>query len=163
MDGEEDEEEMEEAGATLFVTTMENQDTSRDYQNPTHPSCQYHHQFDHVIKDFLVLVTNMQENKNHQPTQIIHMMRYESHEDDPSINIVTRRGVSTGEDKVEAKHQELELWFLKASEKNFGFDLHREKEMFVEERNIFMDPGASTSKNHIPLKEKTKEAIAMQD
>ena len=55
------------------------------------------------------------------------MMRSKTCEDDPSINIVTRSGVATGEDKVEGKQLDSDSWFRKVNERNVGFDLHREK------------------------------------
>lgn len=74
-----------------------------NFQNPMHPSFQYYHQFDHVIEDFLVLIAKMHEKKNQQWMQNIQMMRSEPHEDNPSINILTRSGAITGEDKVRGK------------------------------------------------------------
>lgn len=64
-----------------------------------------------------------------------------------SINIVMRSGVAIGEDKVEGKEPKSDSWVRKASERNVGFDLHREKETFMEARKSFMDLGDSTSKN----------------
>ena len=64
-----------------------------------HPSCHYCRQFDHVIKDCLVLISKMREKKAQQPMQNIQMMREESHEEDHSINIITRSGMVIGEDK----------------------------------------------------------------
>lgn len=55
---------------------------THDYQNPTHPSCQYCRQFDHVIEYFPILIANMKENKNQQSTQNIQMMRSKLCEDD---------------------------------------------------------------------------------
>lgn len=108
----------------------------------------------------------MQEKKNQQSTQNIEMMRSEPHENDPSVNIVTWSGVATSEDKVKGKQLKSDSWFRKASKKNVGFDLHRGKEMFMEARNIFMDLGASVSKNQMPLvpwKEKLEEVTATRD
>lgn len=65
----------------------------------------------------------MQEKKNQKPGENIQMMRYELCEDDPSINIVMRSGIATGEEKVVGKQPVLDLWF-QTSEKNVGFDLH---------------------------------------
>lgn len=94
------------------------------------------------------------------------MMRSEPRKDDPSINIVTWSGISTGEDKVEGKQLVSDIWFWRADEKNVGFCLHREKEKFMVVRLFFMDLGASMSKNQmllVPWKEKPKELNVMQD
>jgi len=62
-----------------------------------------------------------------------------------------RNNVATGEDKIEGKKPESMSWFLKSGEKNDEFDLHKEKETFMEARKNFMSPGASTSQNPIPI------------
>lgn len=87
----------------------------------------------------------MHKKKTHQLTQNIQMMISEPREDNPSVNIVTQGGVTIGEDKVERKQPESESCFQKVGEKNVGFDLHKEKETFMEERKSFMSPCASTS------------------
>ena len=70
---------------------------------------------------------NMQEKKTQpqQPTQNIQMMRAEPRKEDQSINIVTRSGMTTSEDK--GKQPETKGWVCKANEKEVGFDLHKAK------------------------------------
>lgn len=51
------------------------------------------------------------------------MMRSETCEDDPSINIVTRSDVATREDKEEGTKPEADTWVRKAGEKSIRFDL----------------------------------------
>lgn len=85
----------------------------------------------------------MQEKKNQQPMQNIHMMRCKPREENPSVNIAMRSGIATGEGKVEGKS---DTCIHRADEKNNGFDLQREKGTFMEEIIFFMDPGASMSK-----------------
>lgn len=41
----------------------------------------------------------MHEKNTQTPTQNIQMMRAEPHEEEPSINIVMRSGITIGEDK----------------------------------------------------------------
>jgi len=60
----------------------------------------------------------------------------------------------------------LDSWFRKFGEKNAEFDLHREKETFMEARESFMGPGASRSQNQMSIvsrKDKPKDTIATQD
>ena len=98
--------------------------------------------------------------------QNIQMMRSEPRKDNPSINIVTWSGMATGEDKVEGKQPASKLWFRRTGEKNVGFDLHKEKETFMEARNNFMSPGASTSQNPMLIvsrNEKPEDFTATQD
>lgn len=92
-------------------------------------------------------------------------MRFEPCEDNPSVNIVTRSGIATGEDKVEGKKPISNTWVCRVGEKNVGFDLQILKEMFMEERIFFMDPGVYTSKNQIqmvPQKDKSKEITVIE-
>lgn len=74
------------------------------------------------------------------------MLRSEPCKDNPSVNIVTRCGVATSEDKAEGKQPILDTWVRRPCEKNFGFDIQRENEAFMEARKRFMDPSAYTSK-----------------
>lgn len=66
-----------------------------DCHNPTHHSCQLCKQFDYVIEECPILIENMQEKKNQQPTQNIQMMSSGLRKDNPSVNIVTQSGIAT--------------------------------------------------------------------
>lgn len=68
----------------------------------------------------------------------------EPHEDGPSDNIVTHSGIATGEDK--GKRTKENVWVCRATTKEVGFNLNTEKEMFMEEKRIFMDARPSTSR-----------------
>lgn len=70
------------------------------------------------------------------------MMRLKPHEDGPNVNIVTRSGITTREDK--GKQPEVDVWVHKAADKKTGFDVKKVKEKFMEEKSSFMDGGAST-------------------
>lgn len=72
------------------------------------------------------------------------MMRSEPCEDDPSINIVMRSGITTGEDKSIGKQLEENPWVHRATNKDTEFDLHKEKETFMEAKKSFVDSWAST-------------------
>jgi len=71
-----------------------------DCTNPTRISCPYCEQFDHEMVDFLTLISQMHEKGVLQPTptQNVQMMRLELREEDPSVKIVLRSGVTTGGD-----------------------------------------------------------------
>lgn len=68
-------------------------------------------------------MANMQEKKTRQPTQNLHIMRVEPHEDDQSVNIVTRSGTSTRGDKTEGKIPMENTWVRKAREKSIRFNM----------------------------------------
>lgn len=108
----------------------------------------------------------MQEKKTPQPTKHIQMMRSEPREDDPNVNIVMQSGVATSEGKVERKQPESKSWFWNAGEKNARFYLHKEKETFMQAKNNFVSPGASTSQNPMLVaswKEKIEDATGTQE
>lgn len=88
----------------------------------------------------------MQEKKTQtqQPTQNIQMMRSETHEDGPSVNIVTWSGIATGADK--GKKLEENVWVHKAVDREVGCYLNKENETFMEAKRRFANAGASTSK-----------------
>lgn len=90
----------------------------------------------------MILMENMQEKKMQprQPMQNIRMMRAEPHEEDHSINIVTRSGMTIGVDK--GKQPETDGWVCKAAEKEIDFDLNHVKETLMEEKKNFV--GIST-------------------
>lgn len=103
----------------------------------------------------------MQEKKTQQPTQNIQMMRSKPCEDGPSINIVIWSNIDTKEDKAVGKQPEEDPWVRMDAHKDIEFDLHKEKETFMEAKKIFVDSRASTSKNHNAWKKKPEEIIAM--
>lgn len=127
----------------------------RDYTNPTHASCQYCQQFDHVIEECLVLMENMQ--KKAQPQQLmqnIQMMRVEPYEKDQSINTVLTSGMTIGADK--SKQPKEDGWVRKVAEKEVDFDLNQVKKTFMEAKKNFIE--ASTSGSH----EKTPKTSVTQ-
>lgn len=71
------------------------------------------------------------------------MMRSEPREDEPSVNIVMRSGISTGEDK--GKQLEVDGWVCKAAEKQVGLDLSKVKENFMEAKKRFVEASTSES------------------
>jgi len=85
----------------------------------------------------------MQEKKTKRPTQNIQMMRSEPREDDPSVNIMIRTGIATGEDK--GKHPEENGWVRKATKKEVGFNLSKAKETFMEAKKSFAEASLSGS------------------
>ena len=93
----------------------------------------------------------MQEKKvkPQQPMQNIHIMREEPHEEYHSVNIVTRSGMTTREDK--GKQPEAEGWVNKIVKKEVEFDLNKAKDTFMEANNSFVE--ASTSRSQEKLSE----------
>lgn len=84
----------------------------------------------------------MKEKKVH-PTQNLQMMRVEPCEEDHSINIVLRSGMTTNADK--GKRPEENGWVCKSLEKEATFDLNRAKETFMEAKNNFIEASTSGS------------------
>ena len=74
-----------------------------------------------MIEDCLVLIAKMQEKQQIQ-TQNVQLVKAESRDDGPSINVITRSGISTGgaEEKVKAKPL-----IRKASRKKESLDLQK--------------------------------------
>lgn len=79
------------------------------------------------------------------------MMRSESREEDPNINIVLRIGITTRDDK--GKQPEDNTWVHKAPTKEVEFDLEHARETFMEANNSLTE--ASTSGN----KDKPKQEM----
>jgi len=74
---------------------------AHDCANPTRTSCLYCTQFDHEAEDCPTLIARLHEKGVFQPplTQNLEMMRSEPREENPNVNIVLRRGITTGDDK----------------------------------------------------------------
>lgn len=77
------------------------------------------------------------------------MVKAETHEEDPSVNVVTRSSVATNEDKGE--NLNAAIWIRKAPEKKYGFYLQCAKDTFVEAWKGFAEGSALTSGR--PMKE----------
>lgn len=74
-------------------------------------------------------------------------MRAEPREEDQSMNIVLRSGITTGHDK--GKQLEEDGWVCKALEKEVGFDLAHAKEMFMEDKKSFVEASTSGSQKKV--------------
>lgn len=64
-------------------------------------------------------------------------MRAEPHEEDHSVNIVMRNGMATGE--VKGKQSETKGWVCNPTEKEVGFGLNQDKEIFMEAKKNFIE------------------------
>lgn len=73
------------------------------------------------------------------------MMTMEPRINEPHINFVTRSGVVTRDDKENGRKEVKATWVRKTNEKVFVFDIQKEKEVFMEVKQSFMDVRASTS------------------
>lgn len=76
-------------------------------------TCNYYKYFNHAIEECLVLIVKMCEKRNKNPPTNIQMMTTEPREDEQHINIVTRSGVATGDDK--GKKIVEEIWLRKTT------------------------------------------------
>ena len=76
-------------------------------------------------------------------------MRSEPREEDPNVNIVFRRGITTSDDK--GKQSEESVWVRKAPTKEPKFDLERTKETFMEAKKSFTKDSTSSSKDQLEL------------
>ena len=101
----------------------------RDFPNPAQQSCRYCRKFDHVIEDFPTLIAKMQEKNMETPTQNLQMVRAETREEDPSMNVVTRSGVATNEDK--GKKLTTDVWIYKAPKKKKDFIYNAQRRLFL--------------------------------
>ena len=88
-------------------------------------------------------------------------MRWEPHEDGPSVNIVTWSRIATEEDK--GKQPEENVWVRKDLEKEARFDMNKVKETLMEEKRGFVDVGASTSRAQSTLTEKPAKISTEQE
>lgn len=77
------------------------------------------------------------------------MMRSETREEDPNVNMILRSGVTTWEDK-ENQHEE-DTWVRKDPVKEPEFDLGCAKETFMEAKKSFTEASSSRSKDHPEL------------
>lgn len=76
------------------------------------------------------------------------MMRVETHEEDPNVNIALRCEIMAGDDK--GKNLEEIRWVYKATEKEVGFDLECTKETFMEKKKIFVEASTSGNQDKLP-------------
>ena len=73
------------------------------------------------------------------------MMRSQSCEEDPNVNIVLRSGITTGDEK--GKQLEDSTWVHKAMEKEAKFNLERAGENFMEAKKSFTEASTLGSKD----------------
>ena len=73
------------------------------------------------------------------------MMAAKRRTHEPRISIVTRSGAAIGSDKENEKRESESAWVRKTTKKFHVFDIQKEKEVFMEEKQSFMDSRASTS------------------
>jgi hypothetical protein len=125
----------------------------RDYQQPGHyardfplppTTCMYCRTSDHDTEECLKLLGKIQEKRN-QNNQNVQWISTEARDEGKNISIVTQGGDKTGNDVVRQdplQHQ----WVKKNVEPEKQFDVHKEKEIFKQARQEFMEPDiASTS------------------
>lgn len=85
-------------------------------------------------------------------------------EEEPHVNIVTRSGFVTGDDKGKKKVEE--TWITKTTEKAPRFNIQKQKETFMGAKRSFMDVGTSISSGQpklIPKKEYDEVSTLMQE
>lgn len=72
-----------------------------DFINLKRTSCFYYTQFDHEAKDCPTLIPRLRKKGvlQHPSTHNLQMMRPESCEEDPNVNMMLRSGVTTSDDK----------------------------------------------------------------
>lgn len=75
------------------------------------------------------------------------MMRSESHEEDPNVNMMLKSSITMGDDK--GKKLEESVWIRKAPTKEPEFDLEKTKEKFMEAKKSFMEASTSGSKDQL--------------
>jgi len=62
------------------------------------------------------------------------MINVERRTNEPRISIVTRSGVATGSDKENEKKESKSAWVRRNAKKVSTFYIHKEKEVFMEEK-----------------------------
>ena len=65
--------------------------------------------------------------------------------DEPHFNLVARSGAMNRNNKVDGKKEVAATCVRKTNEKSPMFDIQKEKQVFMEVKQRFMDVGASTS------------------
>lgn len=88
--------------------------------------------FDHETEDCPTLIARIRDKGALplQATQNLKRMRSELREGDLNVNIVLRRGITTGDDK--GKQPKDNTWARKSLEKETKFDLEHAREIFME-------------------------------
>lgn len=81
------------------------------------------------------------------PTQNLQMMRTDSREEDPNVNMMLRSGMTMGNDK--GKQPEESVWVRKAPTKEHEFDLECAKETFMEAKKSFTEASTLCSKDQL--------------
>lgn len=76
------------------------------------------------------------------------MMRVEPLDEDPNLNVMLRSGITTRDDN--RKQSEENGWVHRAPQKEFGFDLERANEKFMEAKKTFVEASTSGSQNRVP-------------
>lgn len=87
-----------------------------------------------MIEEYHVLIANMQEKINQQHAKNIQMMKVEPMEYQPCIDIVTRSGATTRDDKANGEKEAKPTWVRKTTEKALAFDILKEKKVVMEVR-----------------------------
>lgn len=72
-------------------------------------------------------------------------MRFEPHEEDPTVNMMLRSSLTTGSDK--GKQPEESTWVHKAPTKKPEFDVECVKETFMEAKKSFTETSTSNSRD----------------
>jgi len=86
------------------------------------------------------------------------MMRVDSREEDPKVNIMLQSGTTTSEDK--GKQPAEDEWVRKAREKETKFDLECTKETFMEAKKSFAEASTSGGQEK-PIEEMDPSMITM--
>jgi hypothetical protein len=125
---------------------------SRDCQNPC-TTCSYYNSFDHVIKEWLVLLAKLQERRGPQQNPQVQLIYVEPRGADPRVIVITRGGVATGEDRAAQGKTENDHGVRKSIENTPMFDAKKERQIFEEERKEFKGDQGSSSKRQPEIKE----------
>jgi hypothetical protein len=120
-------------GQIIYYNCAQLGHLARDCHNPC-TTCSYCSSFDHVIKEFPVLVAKLQERQGPQQNSQVQLIYIEPRGGDPRVTIITRGGDIIGEERLTQVNIIEDSRIRKAVEKTQAFDAKKERQIFEEAR-----------------------------
>jgi hypothetical protein len=90
-------------------------------------TCIYCNSFEHVIEECSVLLAKLQERRGPQQNPQEQLIYVEPHGTDPRVIVITRGGISIGEDRTTQRKITEESGIRKADEKTRSFNAKKER------------------------------------
>jgi hypothetical protein len=100
-----------------------------------------------------VLLAKLQERRGPHQNPQVQLIYTEPHGEDPRVDVITRGGVVTGEDRLTPGKITKDSGIRKATEKTQMFDAKKERQMFEEARKEFIGDQGSAPKTRPEVRE----------